>query len=112
LENPIPHINVPTEFNQNTLKSARELHNRLQREQRAKQRTKLVRPFEMPQERNNCLCRERRTVRQAAARAQPSLGNDTLQLFGDKDALALGRWDCGEMDTICGFCNAKMWIKK
>jgi len=33
-------------------------------------------------------------------------------LFGDEDALALARWDCGEMDTICGFCNAKMWIKE
>jgi hypothetical protein len=28
------------------------------------------------------------------------------------DALAPGRWDCGEMDTICGFCSAKMWIKE
>jgi hypothetical protein len=35
-----------------------------------------------------------------------------LQLFGDEDALALTRWDCGEMDTICGFYNAKMWIKE
>jgi hypothetical protein len=36
-----------------------------------------------------------------------------LQLFGDKDALAPeAQWDCGEMDTICGFCNAKMWIKE
>jgi len=35
-----------------------------------------------------------------------------LQLFGDKDASAPGQWDCGEMDTICGFCNAKMWIKE
>jgi hypothetical protein len=33
-------------------------------------------------------------------------------LFGDEDASALGRWDCGEMDTICGFYNAKMWIKE
>jgi hypothetical protein len=33
-------------------------------------------------------------------------------LFEDEDALASKRWDCGEMDTICGFCNAKMWIKE
>jgi hypothetical protein len=33
-------------------------------------------------------------------------------LFGDEDASALARWDCGEMDTICGFCNVKMWIKE
>jgi len=33
-------------------------------------------------------------------------------LFGDEDASALGQWDCGEMDTICGFCSVKMWIKK
>jgi hypothetical protein len=45
-------------------------------------------------------------------RAQPSFGNDTLQLFGDEDALGLAQWDCGEMDTICGFCNVKMWIKE
>jgi len=44
--------------------------------------------------------------------AQPSLGSDALQLFGDEDVLAPGRWDCGEMDTICGFYNAKMWIKE
>ncbi len=24
----------------------------------------------------------------------------------------LGRWDSGEMDTICGFYRAKMWIKE
>jgi hypothetical protein len=35
-----------------------------------------------------------------------------LQLFGDKDVLASAQWDYGEMDTICGFCNAKMWIKE
>jgi hypothetical protein len=52
------------------------------------------------------------TVQQAAARAQPSLGNDALQLFGDKDALAPARWDSGEMDTVCGFCNTKMWINE
>jgi hypothetical protein len=33
-------------------------------------------------------------------------------LFGDKDALTPTRWDCGKMDTICGFYNTKMWIKK
>jgi hypothetical protein len=33
-------------------------------------------------------------------------------LFGDEDASAPARWDCGEMDTIYGFCNAKMWIKE
>jgi hypothetical protein len=33
-------------------------------------------------------------------------------LFGDGDASALGQWDYGEMDTICGFYNAKMWIKE
>jgi hypothetical protein len=33
-------------------------------------------------------------------------------LFGDKDVLALTRWDCGEMNTICGFYNVKMWIKE
>jgi hypothetical protein len=26
--------------------------------------------------------------------------------------LAPARWDSREMDTICGFCNAKMWIKE
>jgi hypothetical protein len=33
-------------------------------------------------------------------------------LFGEEDALALAQWDCGKMDTICGFYNAKMWIKE
>jgi len=78
LENHVPHINVPTKFNQNTSKSTRERHNHLQRERRARQHIKSARPFEMPQERNNCLCQEQRTVQQAIARAQPSLGNDTL----------------------------------
>ncbi len=82
LENNVPHIDVPTEFNQGTLESARERHNRLKREWHAKQRE------------------------------QPSLRNDTLQLFGDEDTSTPGRWDCGEMDTICGICNAKMWIKE
>jgi hypothetical protein len=26
--------------------------------------------------------------------------------------LASAQWDCEEMDTICGFCNTKMWIKE
>jgi hypothetical protein len=33
-------------------------------------------------------------------------------LFGDEDVLAPAQWDCGEMDIIYGFCNAKMWIKE
>jgi hypothetical protein len=33
-------------------------------------------------------------------------------LFIDKAASTPARWDCGEMDTIYGFCNVKMWIKK
>jgi hypothetical protein len=86
LENPIPHIDVPTKFNQDTLESAHERCNCLQRERRARQRTKLVGPSKMLQERSNHLCRERQTVQQAAARAQPSLSNDALQLFGDEDA--------------------------
>ncbi len=61
--------------------SAHERRNRLQREWRAKQRTKSARPFEMLQERSNDLCRKRRTVQQVAAPAQPSFGNDALQLF-------------------------------
>jgi len=82
LENPVPHIDVLAEFNQGMSESAHERHNRLQREWRAKQ------------------CE------------QPSLRNDALQLFGDEDASAPGQWDCGEMDTICGFCNTKIWIKE
>jgi hypothetical protein len=112
LENPFPHIDVPIEFNQDTLESAHEPRNRLQRERRARQRTKSAGPSETLQERSNHLHRERRTVQQAEARAQPSFGNDALQLFGDEDASTPRRWDCGEMDTICGFCNAKMWIKE
>jgi len=80
LENPVPYIDVQAEFNQGTSESTHERRNRLQREQRAKQREQL------------------------------SVHNDALQLFRDEDALASGRWDCGEMDTICGFCSAKMWI--
>jgi hypothetical protein len=68
--------------------SACERRNRLLREQRAKQRIELARPFETPQEQNNRLCRERRTVQQATARAQHFLGNDALQLFGNEDVLA------------------------
>jgi len=32
LENHVPHINAPTKFNQDTLESARECHNCLQKE--------------------------------------------------------------------------------
>jgi hypothetical protein len=105
--------------------SAHERRNRLRREQHAKQR-------EQPSLRNDALqlfgdgdasaedtsefaheCRNRlRRESRAKQREHPSLRNDALQLFGDEDASALGRWDCGEMDTICGFCNAKMWIKE
>ncbi len=35
-----------------------------------------------------------------------------MQLFADEDASAPARWDYGEMDTIYGFYNAKMWIGK
>ncbi len=84
----------------------------MQREQRTRQRVKSTGPSETPQECNNRLRREQRTLQQAATHAQPSLGNDALQLFGDEDASTSARWDCGEMDTICGFCNAKMWIKE
>jgi len=93
-------------------KFAHERRNRLQREWHAKQRTKSAGPFETLQERSNDLCRKRQTIQQVATPAQPSFGNDALQLFRNEDALASGRWDCGEMDTICGFCNAKMWIKE
>jgi len=60
LENPVPHIDVPTEFNQGTSESTHERRNRLQRERCAKQRE------------------------------QPSLHNDALQLFGAEDASAPG----------------------
>jgi hypothetical protein len=82
LENPIPHIDVPAEFNQGTLEFAHECRNHLQTKRRAKQHE------------------------------QPSLRNDTLQLFGNEDVSAPGRWDCGEMDIICGFYSTKMWIKE
>jgi hypothetical protein len=42
LENVVPRINVPIEFNQNTIESAIELCNRLQKEWRAKQHTESV----------------------------------------------------------------------
>jgi hypothetical protein len=63
VENHVPRIDVPAEFNQGTSESTRERHNRLKRERHAKK------------------CE------------QPSLPNDAIQLFGDKDALAPGRWD-------------------
>ncbi|CAK9211027.1 unnamed protein product [Sphagnum troendelagicum] len=108
-----------------TLESAHERRNRLQRERRAKQREQpslrndalqlfgdgdasVEGTLESAHERRNRLQRERR----AKQREQPSLRNDALQLFGDGDASASGRWDCGKMDIICGFCNAKMWIKE
>ncbi len=50
LENPFPHIDVPTEFNQDTLESAHERRNHLQRERHARQRTKLAGPSETLQE--------------------------------------------------------------
>jgi hypothetical protein len=110
---------------QGTSKSAHERHNCLRRERRAKQceqpslRNDALQLFgdgdasiegtsESAHERRNRLWRESR----AKQREHPSFHNDALQLFGDEDALASGRWDCGEMDTICGFCNAKMWIKE
>jgi len=112
LGNLVPHINAPTEFNQDKSKFTRERRNRLRRKWHARQHLEFTGPSEMPQDRNNRLCQERKTVQQATSRAQPSLGNDALQLFEDKNASALARWDCGEMDTICGFYNAKNWIKK
>jgi len=56
LENLVPHIDVPAEFNQGTSKSALEHRNHLKRERHAKQCEQL------------------------------SLRNDALQLFGDEDA--------------------------
>jgi hypothetical protein len=56
LENLVPHINVPAEFNQETSEFARECHNRLQRKRRARQRTESAEPSEMPQEQSNRLC--------------------------------------------------------
>jgi hypothetical protein len=60
---------------------------------------------ESTRECRNRLQRERRAM-QCTESAGP------LQLFGDEDTLASARWDCGKTDTICGFCNAKMWIKE
>jgi hypothetical protein len=105
--------------------SAHERRNCLRRKQRAKQR-------EQPSFRNDALqlfgdgdasaegmsksAHERRNRLWRESRAKQcehlSLRIDVLQLFGDEDVSAPGRWDCGEMDTICGFCNAKMWIKE
>jgi hypothetical protein len=108
---------------QGTSEFAHERRNCLQRNRRAKQQPSLrndaLQLFgdedasaegtsESAHERRNRLRRESH----AKQREHPSLRNDALQLFGDKDASAPGRWDCGEMDTICGFCNAKMWIKE
>jgi hypothetical protein len=90
LENHVPHIDVLAKFNQDMLESAHERHSHLQRKRRAKQRTKSTKPSEMSQERSNCLCREQRTIQQVTARAQPFLGNDALQLFGDEDASTSG----------------------
>ncbi len=110
---------------QGTLESAHERRNCLQRKWHAKQREQ---PFlrndalqlfgegdasvkgtsESAHERCNRLQRERC----AKQREQPSFHNDALQLFGDGDVSAPRRWDCGEMDTICGFCSSKMWIKE
>jgi len=56
LENHVPHINVPVEFNQNMSKSAHERRNRLQKKRPTKQHTELVGPSKSPQERNNRLC--------------------------------------------------------
>jgi hypothetical protein len=112
LENLVPHINVLIEFNKDTSESAREHRNRLQREQCARQHIELVGPSKTPQERSSRMCQEWRTVQQATSCAQPSFGNDALQLFGDKDASTPTRWDCGEMDIIYGFSNTKMWIKE
>ncbi len=110
---------------QSTSESAHERRNRLQRERRAKQREhpsfrndalQLFRngdasaqsTSESAHERRNRLQRERR----AKQCEHPSFRNDALQLFADANASAPGRWDYGEMDTICGFCSAKMWIKE
>jgi hypothetical protein len=56
LENLVPHIDVLAKFNQDTLEFAHERRNRLQKEQRAKQHTKSVGPFETLQEQSNRLC--------------------------------------------------------
>jgi hypothetical protein len=48
LENHVPHINAPPKFNQDTLKSACERRNCLQKEQHARQHTKSIGPSETP----------------------------------------------------------------
>jgi hypothetical protein len=110
---------------QGTSKSTHERRNRLQRKRRAKQREQLSLRNDALQlfgdadasiEGTSKSTHERRNRLRRESRAKQgehlSLRNDALQLFGDEDASSLGRWDCGEMDTICGFCNAKMWIKE
>jgi hypothetical protein len=77
LENHVPHIDVLLEFNQGTSKSTHERRNFLQRERHAKQRE------------------------------QPSLCNDTLQLFGDEDASTPRRWDCGHVQFGVGIHFAR-----
>jgi hypothetical protein len=110
---------------QGTSESTRERRNRLHRQRRAKQREQcslrndalqLFGDGDAPAQSTSESAHECRNPLQrewrAKQREQPSLRNDALQLFGDGDALTPGRWDCGEMDTICRFCNAKMWIKE
>jgi hypothetical protein len=100
---------------QNSIKTRKNFHVNIaiacRENDQAKQRVESTEPSETPQEQNNRLHREQQTVQQATARAQLFLGNDTLQLFGNEDVSAPTRWDCGEMDTIYGFYNVKMWIK-
>jgi hypothetical protein len=50
LENHVPHINAPAEFNQDTSESARERCNRLQKVRHVRQHLKSVGPTETPQE--------------------------------------------------------------
>ncbi len=78
MENHVPHINVPIELNQDTLEFACERRNHLQRKRHAKQCTESAMPSEMPQDRNNRLCRERQIVQQTATCVQPFIGNDAL----------------------------------
>jgi hypothetical protein len=49
---------------------------------------------EYAHERCNGMQRKRRDM-------QCTKSIEPLQLFGDEDASAPTRWDCGEMDTIC-----------
>jgi hypothetical protein len=115
-----PHVST-----EGTLESAHEHRNCFKRERRAKQR-------EQPSLRNDALqlfgdgdasaegtsesaherCNRLQREQHAKQREHPLLRNDALQLFGDEDASAPERWDCGEMDIICGFYSAKMWIKE